>query len=310
MHRCPDARTSRLRASILAVLTGALLGLSGCASKLNLEPPGYDAEWEKRLDSLAEAYISRDVDKVLSFYDEENYSLSFNQTYKFDTGKKSARQSLAERFKVVQLGRLSFGPDTQVWKRDSGKVWTLRSLEIDANIINGDQIKFKGKHSAIWEQKNGAWIIGYEHFWGDPQITRVAAAPVPPPAPAPPPGPPELASIAEAQGYLKDIYFDLDKWNIREDQAETAVKNLEFLKKYPSVEFTIEGHCDDRASRPYNIRLGEKRANEVKDYLIAGGIAANRITTKTFGKERPFAQGTDEDSRQSNRRAHFVVTKK
>jgi peptidoglycan-associated lipoprotein len=151
-------------------------------------------------------------------------------------------------------------------------------------------------------------VIVYEHFWGDPKIVQQAAAP--PLAPPPPGGPPPLASIEEAQGYLKDIFFDLDKWDIRPDQHERIRQNLEFLTKYPSVEFTIEGHCDDRASRPYNIKLGEKRANETRDFLIAGGIAPARIKTVTMGKERPFEKGTDEDSRQQNRRSHFVVTKK
>jgi peptidoglycan-associated lipoprotein len=273
-----------------------------------LEPPSYDADWERRLDTLATAYVSRDPQKLFPFYSEDTYTLSFDQTYKFDTGRQSHLESLGQRFKTVKVGRLAFGPDTQVWKRDNGKVWTLRSLEFEAEAVEGFNVVFKGKHSAIWEERAGAWVIVYEHFWGDPKIVQQAAAP--PLAPPPPGGPPPLASIEEAQGYLKDIFFDLDKWDIRPDQHERIRQNLEFLTKYPSVEFTIEGHCDDRASRPYNIKLGEKRANETRDFLIAGGIAPARIKTVTMGKERPFEKGTDEDSRQQNRRSHFVVTKK
>lgn len=288
-----------------------VLGLtSGCASSKN-EPPTNDPEFAARLTNLAEAYSSRDADRILAFYDGDTYTLSFAQQYKYDTGADSHRSSLARLLGEVKDGRLTMGDETDVWKRDDDKVWTLRGIELTADLNNGDKLTFKGKHSAIWRKKDGEWKISYEHFWGDPQITRPApVAAAPPPAPPAPAAPPPLASIEEAQGYLKDIFFDLDKYDIRPDQRGTMDENVAFLKKYPGVEFTIEGHCDDRASRSYNIKLGQNRANETRDFLISAGIDAGRIKTVSMGKERPFAQGKDEDSRQSNRRSHFVVTKK
>ncbi len=295
---------------------GVLFLLAGGCTRpsVNVEPPTNDPEFAQRLQDLAKDVESMDAGRVATHYASDSYSLSFDQPFKFDTGLDSSKTSVQNLVGLVKEGKVSLGSDTQVWKRDSGKVWTLRPVTVDATLKNGDIFKFQGKHSAIWEQRDGRWVIVYEHFWGDPELKRAqAAAELAPPvtAPAPKAAPlPPLGSIEEAQGYLKDIFFDLDKWNIREDQRATFEANLDFLKKYPGVEFTIEGHCDDRASKPYNIELGRKRANEVRDFLVAGGVDASRVKTVTLGKGRPFAGGKDEESRQLNRRAHFVVTKK
>ncbi|KAA0252307.1 hypothetical protein FBQ97_07660 [Acidobacteria bacterium ACD] len=279
----------------------AALGLTaGCASSRN-EPPSHDPEFAARLDSLAEAYSSRDAEKILSFYDPDTYTLSFGQRYKFDTGSQSHKESLARIMGDVGAGKLTMGEETLVWKRDTDKVWTLRPFAITADLKDGGKFTFKGKHSAIWVEKNGAWLISYEHFWGDPEVSR--------PAPPPPPPAPPIAAAPAQRPALKDVFFDLDKYDIRPDQRATMDENLEILKKWPSVEVLIEGHCDDRASRKYNMKLGQNRANETRDFLVAGGIDPGRIKTVSMGKERPFAEGRDEESRQSNRRSHFVVTK-
>lgn len=84
-------------------------------------------------------------------------------------------------------------------------------------------------------------------------------------------------------------------------------ENVEWLRKNPATKVTIEGHCDERGSSEYNLALGERRARATRDYLVASGIAANRISTISFGKERPFALGHDESAWQWNRRAHFAA---
>lgn len=303
----PPARV-RAGAAVAVAALLAMLG-TGCSSGPEPEPPTNDPEFAAKLDSLAEAYQSRDADRVLAFYTPDTQALSFGQPYKYDTGTGASRDTLKRYLGGVESATMTLGEETKVWKRDSDKVWTLRDLSLTAKFGDGSDFEFKGTHSAIWVQTGGVWLIYYEHFWGDPKLTRPAAPPVAPPMP--PPGPPPLASIEEAQGYLKDIFFDLDKSNIRPDQRATMDANVEFLKKYPSVEFTIEGHCDDRASRSYNMKLGQRRADETKDYLMAAGIDPARMKTATMGKERPFVKGKkDEDSRQQNRRSHFVVTKK
>ncbi|HAZ14387.1 MAG: peptidoglycan-associated lipoprotein [Bdellovibrionales bacterium GWA2_49_15] len=111
-------------------------------------------------------------------------------------------------------------------------------------------------------------------------------------------------------GALQTVYFDYNSAALRGD-AKTALKeNADFLKANASVEVQIEGHCDERGSVQYNIALGENRAKSVKSYLTALGVAAKRLSTISFGKERPVAFGHDESAWGKNRRGNFVVTAK
>jgi peptidoglycan-associated lipoprotein len=115
------------------------------------------------------------------------------------------------------------------------------------------------------------------------------------------------AGAAAATAPLKDIYFDFDMSNIREDQKAALSDNLTWLKANPRVKISIEGHCDERGTVEYNLGLGERRAKAVKDYLVAAGIPADRVATISYGKERPFVLGHDESAWKWNRRGHFVV---
>jgi peptidoglycan-associated lipoprotein len=98
------------------------------------------------------------------------------------------------------------------------------------------------------------------------------------------------------------VFFDYDKSAIRTDAKATLDKQTAWLKKYPSYSMTVEGHCDERGTREYNIALGERRANAVKQYLVANGVAATRVKTVSFGKEKPVAMGSNEASWSQNRR--------
>lgn len=103
------------------------------------------------------------------------------------------------------------------------------------------------------------------------------------------------------------IYFDTDRYNIDSaDQAALAAQ-AQWLMKYPTKRATIEGHCDERGTREYNLALGEKRANAAKNYLVSLGIDPARLTTVSYGKERPVALGSDEASWAKNRRAVTVT---
>ncbi|MGA8037969.1 MAG: peptidoglycan-associated lipoprotein Pal [Candidatus Acidiferrales bacterium] len=108
---------------------------------------------------------------------------------------------------------------------------------------------------------------------------------------------------------VKDAYFDFNKAELRADARDALSKTAEFLRSYPQVRVTIEGHCDDRGSTEYNIGLGERRAQSAKNYLISLGIAADRMDTVSWGKERPFCTEQTESCWQDNRRAHFVAAK-
>ena len=122
-----------------------------------------------------------------------------------------------------------------------------------------------------------------------------AAAPSAPPpaAPAPPP--------------LKDVFFDFDRSNIRNEQKVALDDNAGWLKANTGARILVEGHCDERGTAEYNLALGERRAKAVKDYLVGAGITPDRVSTISYGKERPFVLGHDESAWKWNRRAHFVV---
>jgi len=109
---------------------------------------------------------------------------------------------------------------------------------------------------------------------------------------------------------LKDIHFDFDKYDIRRGDEEVLRENAALLKKYPRIKVQIEGHCDERGTVEYNIALGERRANNTKKYLISLGIASNRISTISYGKEKPLDRGHNEEAWAANRRAHTVVLSK
>jgi peptidoglycan-associated lipoprotein len=104
------------------------------------------------------------------------------------------------------------------------------------------------------------------------------------------------------------VFFDTDKYNVRNDQRAQLEKQAAWLKRYPNVQVTIEGHADERGTREYNLALGERRANAAKDFLVAQGIPAARVKTISYGKERPVALGHDEASWSQNRRAVTVVS--
>jgi len=109
---------------------------------------------------------------------------------------------------------------------------------------------------------------------------------------------------------LKDIYFDFDKYDIRPSDAEILKENAAALKKNPNMKIQIEGHCDERGTAEYNLALGERRANSVKNYLISLGISPNRISSISYGKEKPLDPGHNEEAWAKNRRAHTIVLSK
>jgi peptidoglycan-associated lipoprotein len=147
----------------------------------------------------------------------------------------------------------------------------------------------------------------------------IVAPPPTPPAPAvvaPPPTPPEAPKaeeiVSEAGKYLKDIFFDFDKSEIRADQTAALDADAKWLRDHTVVGVTVEGHCDERGTREYNLALGERRANAVRDALVALGVDPAQIKTISYGKERPFCTETPKEAKekeecwQANRRGHFV----
>ena len=103
------------------------------------------------------------------------------------------------------------------------------------------------------------------------------------------------------------VFFDFDKSNLKPEAQATIKKWAAFLKEHGTASVTIEGHCDERGTREYNIALGERRATAAKNYLVAQGIPAGRVSTISYGKERPAVVGSNEAAWSQNRRAVMVI---
>jgi peptidoglycan-associated lipoprotein len=118
--------------------------------------------------------------------------------------------------------------------------------------------------------------------------------------------PEDLAQL-NAEGYLEDAFFDTDRFDLTPTARDALAKNAAWLQRHPTISILVEGHCDERNTREYNLALGERRASTVRDYLVFLGIAPQRIQIISYGEERPFALGSGESSWSLNRRSHFVI---
>lgn len=119
----------------------------------------------------------------------------------------------------------------------------------------------------------------------------------------------ELASaaVAAVRAGIQDVFFAFNEYSLSEEARQRLAANAALLREHPDVAVLIEGHCDERGTVQYNLALGEKRANAARDYLVSLGLSGGRISTVSYGKEKPFATGHNEQAWAQNRRAHFVV---
>jgi len=148
-------------------------------------------------------------------------------------------------------------------------------------------------------------------------LAACSSAPETPPAAAGGPGVsgPGIGSRNIAPGSQQDleasagdrVFFAFDRSDITPEAQEILARQADWLRRYPNVTVTIEGHCDERGTREYNLALGERRAQAVKNVLVASGIPASRISTISYGKERPAVVGSSEDAYAQNRRAVTTV---
>jgi len=156
-----------------------------------------------------------------------------------------------------------------------------------------------------------------------PPPAATPAPPPPPPPPAPPAAAPAPRPLTEEEVFarksvdqlnsekpLDDVFFDLDKSDIRDDGRSVLQRDADWLKKWPTTQINLEGHADSRGSSEYNLGLGSRRATAVKDYLASLGVPVARITVISKGKEQPFCREENESCWQQNRRGHFVITGK
>jgi peptidoglycan-associated lipoprotein len=105
----------------------------------------------------------------------------------------------------------------------------------------------------------------------------------------------------------EDIYFDFDKSGLKPAAQDNLIRKAEWLRANPDVTVTIEGHCDERGTNEYNLALGDRRSESAKAFLVSLGIAASRLTTISYGEERPVCMESNSECWAKNRRAHFVI---
>ena len=104
------------------------------------------------------------------------------------------------------------------------------------------------------------------------------------------------------------VLFDVDQHSVRADAQAVLQKQAAWLKQYPAVRLMVEGHCDERGTREYNLALGDRRAYAVKEFLVSLGVDAARLQTKSYGKERPACSESDDSCWQQNRRGYSVIS--
>jgi len=119
---------------------------------------------------------------------------------------------------------------------------------------------------------------------------------------------PQPGSVEDFKQNVGDrVFFGTDRYDLTAEAQAELQKQATWLKTYPQYRFVIEGHCDERGTREYNLALGERRATAVKNYLVALGIDTNRMQTISYGKERPAVLGSDEAAWAQNRRGVIVL---
>lgn len=122
-----------------------------------------------------------------------------------------------------------------------------------------------------------------------------------------PAAPTQAKALPPSEEPLKDVFFGFNQDELSPEARKTLDANIQWLKANPGVRITVAGYCDDRGTEAYNLALGERRAKAVRAYLVAGGVDPSRISTKSYGKERPFVEGNDPAAWQANRRARIVA---
>jgi len=151
-----------------------------------------------------------------------------------------------------------------------------------------------------------------------PAPTTPPPPPAPPPAPTPTPAPPseeeafktKTLEQLNAEKPLGDVFFALDATDLTTEARGSLAKDVDWMKKWTSTKVMVEGHADSRGTNEYNLALGERRAEAVRNYIVSLGVPVDRMTIVSKGEEQPFCSEETEACWQQNRRGHFIVTAK
>lgn len=150
-----------------------------------------------------------------------------------------------------------------------------------------------------------------------PAYPTTAPPPAAPEAPRGPSAPPPAQPVTQGAlpGSERDfvinvgdrVFFDFDQYSVRNDATPLLEAQAGWLKRYPAVQVRIEGNCDERGTREYNLALGARRANAIREFLVSHGVDPGRISTVSYGKEKPIDLGSGDETDQRNRNAHTAV---
>lgn len=176
----------------------------------------------------------------------------------------------------------------------------------DISIDSIGSVAASGSHTVTPGESATYRLVAKGPGGSDTASARITVNAPPPPAPVSAPSP-NLEDLFSAN--IKSIFFDFDKHDIRADQLRAIQEDAKFLTEHANIKFLIEGHCDERGSIEYNLALGDNRANAVKQALVEAGVSSDRISTVSYGKERPFCTEHSEVCWQENRQGHFVYQK-
>jgi peptidoglycan-associated lipoprotein len=145
------------------------------------------------------------------------------------------------------------------------------------------------------------------------EAVNTAPPPAPPPQQQPAPAPVTSSIIpGSAEDFRVNVgdtvHFALNQYNIEDSDKAVLGRQAAWLARYPAVRVTVEGHCDERGTREYNLALGARRANAVKEYLVSQGVSTGRLETISYGKERPICTDSNEACWAQNRRGVTTIT--
>ncbi|HTS77277.1 MAG TPA: OmpA family protein [Bryobacteraceae bacterium] len=195
---------------------------------------------------------------------------------------------------------------------ERGQSATLRWSVANATSISIDQglgeVQANGSRQVFPSATTTYTLSASSAAGSDSRSVTVEVTSAPPPPPPPPPTP-SLSGSEMLTQQAQDAYFDYDKSDIRGDAQTALQRDAQLLKQIfaadPNFTVVIEGHCDERGSAEYNLGLGDRRAQAAKEFLLSLGVPADRLTTISYGKDRPVCTEATEECYQRNRRAHL-----
>lgn len=197
---------------------------------------------------------------------------------------------------------------------ERGKSATLKWSSSNATSASLNQgigsVRVNGSRE-VFPTQTTTYTLTVKGQGGEASATSTVTVRVPPPPPPPPP--PKVDFDQALSSAVRDAYFDYDQSDVRSEAEATLRSNATALKKlfsdYPSGRVVIEGHCDERGTNEYNLALGDRRATAARDFLVGQGVPAGKLTTISYGEERPQCTASDESCWQRNRRAHFSAAR-